>query len=251
MFSHVIVKTPCTAMVHGITGHPELGAPDYEKALEQHRAYIETLRQCGVDVTVLPADEAYPDSCFVEDAAVLTKYCAVITNPGAPSRKGETAAIEPAVAEFYPPDKIFHIKAPGTLEGGDVMMCGDTFYVGLSGRTNPEGVKQLANILEPFGCKVVGVPLTEVLHLKTGVVYLENGVMLTAGEFCTKSAFEGYTKITVPKDESYAANCIWVNGKVIVPEGYPKVLKAVQAAGYQTLTCDTCLLYTSPSPRDS
>ena len=183
MFSHVIVKTPCTAMVHGITGHPELGAPDYEKALEQHRAYIETLRQCGVDVTVLPADEAYPDSCFVEDAAVLTKYCAVITNPGAPSRKGETAAIEPAVAEFYPPDKIFHIKAPGTLEGGDVMMCGDTFYVGLSGRTNPEGVKQLANILEPFGCKVVGVPLTEVLHLKTGVVYLENGVMLTAGEF--------------------------------------------------------------------
>ena len=216
MFSHVIVKTPCTAMVHGITGHPELGAPDYEKALEQHRAYIETLRQCGVDVTVLPADEAYPDSCFVEDAAVLTKYCAVITNPGAPSRKGETAAIEPAVAEFYPPDKIFHIKAPGTLEGGDVMMCGDTFYVGLSGRTNPEGVKQLANILEPFGCKVVGVPLTEVLHLKTG-----------------------YTKITVPKDEPYAANCIWVNGKVIVPEGYPKVLKAVQAAGYQTLTCDT------------
>jgi len=186
MFSHVIVKTPCTAMVHGITGHPELGAPDYEKALEQHRAYIETLRQCGVDVTVLPADEAYPDSCFVEDAAVLTKYCAVITNPGAPSRKGETAAIEPAVAEFYPPDKIFHIKAPGTLEGGDVMMCGDTFYVGLSGRTNPEGVKQLANILEPFGCKVVGVPLTEVLHLKTGVVYLENGVMLTAGEFCTR-----------------------------------------------------------------
>ena len=208
MFSHAIVKTPCTAMVHGITGHPELGAPDYEKALEQHRAYIETLRQCGVDVTVLPADEAYPDSCFVEDAAVLTKYCAVITNPGAPSRKGETAAIEPAVAEFYPPDKIFHIKAPGTLEGGDVMMCGDTFYVGLSGRTNPEGVKQLANILEPFGCKVVGVPLTEVLHLKTGVVYLENGVMLTAGEFCTKSAFEGYTKITVPKYEPYAANCI-------------------------------------------
>ena len=234
MFSHVIVKTPCTAMVHGITGHPELGAPDYEKALEQHRAYIETLRQCGVDVTVLPADEAYPDSCFVEDAAVLTKYCAVITNPGAPSRKGETAAIEPAVAEFYPPDKIFHIKAPGTLEGGDVMMCGDTFYVGLSGRTNPEGVKQLANILEPFGCKVVGVPLTEVLHLKTGVVYLENGVMLTAGEFCTKPAFEGYTKITVPEGRAYATNCIWVNGKVIVPEGYPKVLKAVQAAGYQT-----------------
>ena len=144
------------------------------------------------------------------------------------------------MAEFGPADKIFHIKAPGTLEGGDRDdVPAIRFCVGLSGRTNPEGVKQLANILEPFGCKVVGVPLTEVLHLKTGVVYLENGVMLTAGEFCTKPAFEGYTKITVPKDEPYAANCIWVNGKVVVPEGYPKVLKAVQAAGYQTLTCDT------------
>lgn len=239
MFKHAIVKTPCANMVDGITDHPELGTPDYQKALEQHQAYIEALKQCGVDVTVLPADETYPDSCFVEDAAVLTKYCAVITNPGAPSRKGEIAAIEPAVAKFYPADKIFHIQAPGTLEGGDVMMCGDTFYVGLSGRTNEEGVKQLGEILGQFGCKVVGVPLTEVLHLKTGVVYLENNVMLTCGEFCDKPAFAQYDKITVPQDEAYAANCIWMNGTVIVPEGYPKVLAAVQAAGYKTLVCDT------------
>lgn len=239
MFRHVIVKTPCAAMIHGITDHPELGAPVYEKALKQHKAYIETLKQCGVDVTVLPPDEAYPDSCFVEDAAILTRHCAVITNPGAPTRKGETPAVEQAVKKFYPEDKIFHIKAPGTIEGGDVMMCGEIFYVGLSARTNEEGVRQLAAILEPFGCKVVGVPLTEVLHLKTGVVYLENGVMLAAGEFLTKPAFEGYTKIEIPADEAYAANCIWVNGTVIVPEGYPKVLAAVQEAGYKTLVCDT------------
>lgn len=239
MFRHVIVKTPCAAMIDGITEHPELGAPVYEKALAQHAAYIETLRKCGVDVTVLPPDEAYPDSCFVEDAAILTRCCAVITNPGAPTRKGETPAVEQAVKRFYPEDKIFHIKAPGTIEGGDVMMCGDIFYVGLSDRTNEEGVRQFAAILEPFGCKVVGVPLTEVLHLKTGVVYLENGVLLAAGEFLTKPAFEGYTKIEVPADEAYAANCIWVNGTVIVPKGYPKVLAAVQEAGYKTLVCDT------------
>lgn len=239
MFQHVIVKTPCAAMIHGITDHPELGIPIYEKALEQHRAYIETLENCGVDVTVLPPDEAYPDSCFVEDTAVLTRHCAIITNPGAPTRKGETAAVEKAVAKFYPAEKIFHIQAPGTIEGGDVMMCGDIFYVGLSDRTNEEGVRQFAAILEPFGCKVVGVPLTEVLHLKTGVVYLENGVLLAAGEFLTKPAFESYTKIEVPTDEPYAANCIWVNGKVIVPAGYPKVLAAIQEAGYETLVCDT------------
>ena len=183
MFQHVIVKTPCKAMVNGITDHPELGTPDYEKALAQHAAYIEALKQCRVDVTVLPPDEAYPDSCFVEDPAIVTKYCAIVTNPGADTRKGEAAAIEPVLEKFYPREKIFHITDPGTLEGGDVMMCGDTFYVGRSARTNEAGIQQLSDILGQFCCKVVDVPLTEVLHLKTGVVYLENNNMLTAGEF--------------------------------------------------------------------
>lgn len=213
MFQHVIVKTPCKAMVNGITDHPELGTPDYEKALAQHAAYIEALKQCGVDVTVLP--------------------------PGAATRKGETAAIEPVLEKFYPREKIFHITDPGTLEGGDVMMCGDTFYVGCSARTNEAGIQQLSEILGQFGCKVVEVPLTEVLHLKTGVVYLENNNMLTAGEFCDKPAFAGYNKVTIPAEEAYAANCIWVNGTVLVPEGYPTVLKAVQELGYKTIVCDT------------
>ncbi len=239
MFQHVIVKTPCKAMINGITDHPELGMPDYEKALSQHTAYVETLKKCGVDVTVLPPDEEYPDSCFVEDPAIVTKYCAVITNPGAPSRKGETAAIEAALQAFYPLDKIFHISAPGTLEGGDVMMCGDTFYVGESARTNAEGIHQLAEILKPFGCKVESVPLSEVLHLKTGVSYLEENNMLTAGEFCTKPTFASYHKLQIPQDEAYGANSIWVNGTVIVPAGYPAVQAAVEAQGYKVLVCDT------------
>lgn len=239
MFQHVIVKTPCAAMINGITDHPELGTPIYEKALEQHAAYIETLRGLGVDVTILPPDEAYPDSCFVEDPAILTEHCAVITRPGALSRRGETAAIEEAVKQFYPEDKIFHITEPGTIEGGDVMKAGDTFYVGRSARTNEEGVRQLGQILAPFGYKVVEVPLTEVLHLKTGVVYLEGNTLLAAGEFLTKPMFESYTKIEVPADEAYAANCIWFNGKVIVPAGFPKVLASLQAAGYETVVCDT------------
>lgn len=239
MFHHVIVKRPCAAMIHGITDHPELGAPDYEKALKQHDAYIETLRGCGVDVTVLPADETCPDSCFVEDPAILTEQCAVITRPGALSRRGETAAIEEAVARFYPADRIFHITGPGTIEGGDVMRAGDIFYVGLSARTNEEGIRQLTAILAPYGYQVVAVPLSEVLHLKTGVVYLEGNTMLVSGEFVEKPAFAQYTKIEVPADEAYAANCIWVNGTVIVPEGYPTVLAAIRQAGYKTVTCDT------------
>ena len=148
MFKHAIVKTPCQAMVNGIT-EAQLGRPDYHLALQQHANYIKALEHCGVTVMVLPADETYPDSCFVEDPAVLTPHCAIITQPGADSRKGEINAITNAVAEFYP--VIEHINSPGTLDGGDVMMVGNHFYIGLSARTNLHGANQLISLLEKHG----------------------------------------------------------------------------------------------------
>lgn len=238
-FNHVIVRRPCKAMVDGITSAPELGKPDYKLALKEHDAYIEALKQCDVDVTVLPADERYPDSCFVEDPALITRECAIITNPGAESRNGEKFEIVDAVRKFFPEDRIEYIKAPGTLEGGDVMMVGNHFYVGRSARTNAEGIRQLTEILAKYGMTCSEVKLEEVLHLKTGVNYLENNNMLVSGEFVTKSDFEKYNKVEIPEDEAYAANCIWVNDTVIVPEGYPAVLAAVQSLGYKTLLVDT------------
>ncbi|HYE69256.1 MAG TPA: arginine deiminase-related protein, partial [Anaerovoracaceae bacterium] len=127
MFKNVIVRRPCRAMIEGITSAPALGKPDYELALKQHDDYIEALKACGVAVKILPADEAFPDSCFVEDPAVLTKKCAIITNPGALTRNLETQAMIPVIKEFYPEALIEYINAPGTLEGGDVMMVGDHF----------------------------------------------------------------------------------------------------------------------------
>ena len=239
MFQNVIVRRPCRAMVEGITSNPQLGKPDYEKALHQHDTYIEALKQCGVKVTVLPADERYPDSCFVEDPAVITRKCAIITNPGAESRNGEKDEIIGAVREFFPEDKIEYILAPGTLEGGDVMMVGDTFYAGLSARTNEEGIAQFAAILESYGFKCETVSLEKVLHLKTGVNYLENNNMLVSGEFCDKECFAQYNRTEIPESEAYAANCIWVNGTVIVPEGYPAVKAAVEGLGYPVLLVDT------------
>ena len=126
-FNHVIVRRPCRAMVDGITSAPELGRPDYELALKEHDAYIEALKQCDVDVTILEANERYPDSCFVEDPALITKECAIITNPGAESRNGEKFEIVDAVRKFFPEDRIEYIQAPGTLEGGDVMMVGKVY----------------------------------------------------------------------------------------------------------------------------
>lgn len=238
-FNNVIVRRPCKAVCEGITSAPELGQPVYEEALKQHDKYIEALKKCGVEVTVLEADERYPDSCFVEDPALITRKCAIITNPGAESRNGEKNEIIGAIKKFFPDDKIEYIKEPGTLEGGDVMMVGDTFYVGLSARTNAEGIRQLGEILNKYGMECIQVPLEKVLHLKTGVNYIEDNNMLVSGEFIDKPEFAKYNKIIIPEEEAYAANCIWMNGTVIVPEGYPTVLKAVQDAGYETIVVDT------------
>ena len=239
MFKNVIVRRPCKAMVEGITSAPELGKPDYELALKQHDDYIAALKQCGVEVTVLEADERYPDSCFVEDPAVITRKCAIITNPGAPSRNGEKNEIIGAVKKFFSDDQIEYIVEPGTLEGGDVMMVGDHFYVGRSARTNEEGIRQFIEILEKHGLSGSEVTLEEVLHLKTGVNYLENNNMLVSGEFVEKECFNQYNKTQIPEEEAYAANCIWVNGTVIVPMGFPAVEAAVRNAGYPVILVDT------------
>ena len=239
MFKNVIVRKPAKSMINGITSAPELGQPDYELAVKQHDAYIEALKSCGVEVTELPALEEYPDACFVEDVAVVNRKCAIITNPGAASRNGEKAYIVDAIRKFYSDDQIEYIKEPGTLDGGDVMMVGDHFYVGRSARTNEEGIRQFIEILESYGLTGSEVTLEKVLHLKTGVNYLENNNMLVSGEFITKPEFEKFNKVVIPEEEAYAANCIWVNDTVIVPEGYPAVLEAVKSCGYKVLLVDT------------
>lgn len=239
MFKNVIVRKPGRSISEGITSAPELGKPNYENAIKQHEKYVETLKSCGVNVTELEPLEDFPDSCFMEDVAVVTRKCAIITNPGAESRKGEEKSVIEVLKKFYDEDKIEYIKAPGTLEGGDVMMVGDHFYVGLSARTNEEGIRQFISILEKYGLTGSAVPLKEVLHLKTGLAYLENNNLLVAGEFVDSPVFEKFNKIVIDENELYSANCIWVNDYVLVPEGYPKTKAAIEKAGYEVKTVDT------------
>lgn len=234
-FRNVIVKAPARSYVDGLTTS-DLGKPDYEKVIEQHRAYVEALKSCGVEATELPADEQYPDSVFVEDPAVLTPEFAVIANPGAESRNGETAAIEEALKKFY--DKFYHIEAPGYLDGGDVLQADDHFYIGLSERTNEEGARQLKEILEKEGYKADILPLKEFFHLKTGIAYLGNNNMVVAGEFIDHPAFADYNRIVISKEDEYSANCIKVNDTVIIPSGYPETKRKIEEAGYRTLELD-------------
>jgi len=222
-------------MVNGITS-ATLGTPDYQNALKQHQNYVETLQKCGLQVTILDEDENFPDSVFVEDTALLTPNCAIITNPGAQSRKGEIMEIETAVTHFY--TNIERIKTLGTLDAGDVMMVGRHFYIGLSDRTNTEGANQLIGILKKNGLTGSTVPLKSMLHLKTGVSYLENNILLAYGEFLDKPDFKNFNIIQIPDDESYAANSLWINGYVLVPKGFVKTLKLIQKTGLQTIEVD-------------
>jgi len=222
-------------MVYGLRD-ADVGQPDYHRALLQHDAYIEALISCGLEVTILPADEKFPDSVFIEDTALLTPSCAVITRPGASSRREETVATEASVKTFY--ENTMAITSPGTLDAGDVMMVETHFYIGLSKRTNKTGAEQLIAILNEQGYSGSTVKLDHVLHLKTGVVYLDRSTLVSAGEFNDKFEFEKFNHIQVDPTEQYAANCVWINGKVLVAEGYPLTRKKIESTGYETIALE-------------
>ena len=235
MFTKAIVRRPCKNMVLGIT-ESNLGKPDYENALLQHDSYIKALENCGLQVFVLEANEEFPDSVFVEDTAVLAQKCAIISNPGAKSRNKEIVDIKREIENHY--SDVFSIHNPGTLDGGDVMMVGNHFYIGLSDRTNLVGAKAFIDILEKHDYSGSVVELKEVLHLKTGVNYIENNNMLVSGEFITKPEFEKYNKNIIPEGEEYAANSLWINNKVLVPKGFDKTRKLIEKLGYETIEVD-------------
>lgn len=222
-------------MVNGLST-ASLGTPDYQKALLQHADYIDALKECGLQVTVLPADENLPDSTFVEDVALLTPRCAILTNPGAPSRTLETRSMLETIRDFYATVEL--IKAPGTVEAGDIMMVGDHYYIGLSERTNRAGAEQMIAILERYGLRGSVVKLTEVLHLKTGLGYLENNNLLACGEFLSKPEFQKFHLLEVDPTEAYAANSVWINGTVLTPGGFPKTRSLIESAGYKTREVD-------------
>ena len=234
MFKSAIVKKPCKNFSKGLTTS-SLGIPDYEKVLEQHENYIKALRKCGLEVHILEADENHPDSTFVEDTAIVNEKCAIITNPGAQSRKGEVNAIFEALNEKYNYKKIERIDAPGTLDGGDVMRINKCYYIGLSSRTNKEGASQLAKILDSYGFTSRVVEMKESLHLKSGVNYILDNCLLSTDEFKDNPLFQQFKIIPVEKDEKYAANCILVNGYLIMPKGYNKLKEKLTKANYMII----------------
>jgi dimethylargininase len=227
MFTHAITRLPGENFADGLTTS-DLGRPSYEIILKQHQAYRQALLGLGLDVVVLPAETAHPDAYFVEDPAIITPKIAVMTHSGAPSRQGEGATLEP-ILEYYRP--IFHIHPPGTLDGGDVLMVGNHFFIGLSERTNTEGAAQLASLLAAAGHTSETVTVSGGLHLKSNVNYVGSETLLVTKSLVNHPAFDHYDKILLENDEGYAANTLWVNDALLIPKGFPKTYASLAHLG--------------------
>ena len=235
MFRHAIVRLPGDNFAQGLTT-AELGTPDVKLALSQHEAYCLALESCGLELIRLPADLQHPDSTFVEDTAVLTSRAAILTRPGAASRLGEVDGIRETLQRFYP--SIGQIAAPGTLDGGDVCEAGSHFFIGISHRTNQEGARQLSQWLatDGFTSSTVDIRgLSSILHLKSGIAYLDKNELVVMDELAGRKEFAGYNLIRVPVEESYVCNCVLVNDRVLMPAGFPRLEEHLARRGYKPL----------------
>jgi dimethylargininase len=208
---------------------------DVATAARQHRVYEDVLRSLGCDVRRLPALDAHPDSVFVEDTALVLDECAIVTRPGAESRRGETADVAEALR---PLRRLHRIEPPGTLDGGDVLRVGRRLYVGASTRSNDDGSRQLADALAAYDYSVARVNMRGCLHLKTAVSTLPDDTLLLDPRCVDADAFDGARVIHVHADEPQGANVLVVGDDVVVPSSAPRTRETLDAAGYRTIAVD-------------
>jgi dimethylargininase len=252
-----------TAITRGVSpaiNHCELGflprqEIDVVKAAVQHQAYEACLRDLGVTVVSLPPVPDLPDSMFVEDPTVVVAEVAVMTRMGAPSRREEAAHLAPVLARYRP---LRWIQEPATLEGGDVLQVGRTLYVGLSARTNREGIEQLAEHLRPFGYCVEAVSVRGCLHLKSACTCLDGETLLANRSWFDPETFRGIRVVDVPSEEPRAANVLAIGGSVLAPTAFPRTVALIERLGWRVrlldiselmkaeagLTCSSILLET-------
>jgi dimethylargininase len=208
---------------------------DIAKARAQHGAYRECLAELGVRIISLPAEPELPDAVFVEDPAVVVDEVAIISNMGAPSRRAEATSLAKALSH-YRPLKFF--AEPATLDGGDVMRIGRSVFVGLSGRTNREGIDQLSNLLGPYGYQVKPVEVRGCLHLKSACSYLGNDTVLVNRSWIGVDPLAGFELLDVPAQEPAAANVLLVNDVLIMPVSFPKTRALLEKRGFRVREID-------------
>ncbi len=206
-----------------------------DMAAFQHRAYCDMLRSCGATVVTLDRNTAFPDSVFVEDTALVLDEIGIVTAMGAVSRQAETEAVACELTKFR---RIERILPPATLEGGDVLQVGRCLYVGRSPRTNSEGEKALARIVEPFGYRTIGVKVQGCLHLKTGCTALDDTTVLINPEWIDPQPFNDLHTIAVSDREPFAANILRIGQTLCVHSGFAQTRERLERIGYDTKAVD-------------
>lgn len=228
-FTHAVVREIADSATGGLRA-VDTGAPDLALFRRHHADYVAALRKTGADVTVLPALEAFPDSCFVEDAALCLPECAIIMRPGAPSRLGEAAAIRPSLLDHY--STVLDISY-GFIEGGDILVTGREILVGRSARTDAHGVAELERLTADFGHSVREVETPPgVLHFKTDCSLMDAETILVTPRLDASGCFEGYRVIHTAEGEEACANAIRFNDLVLFPAGFPRTRDRLIDAGY-------------------
>lgn len=215
--------------------HIERTPIDVNAARIQHRGYVDALKTLGCDVLELPAQADLPDSVFVEDTAFILPETAVITRPGADSRKPETESIAQALSPHIP---LLFLREPATLDGGDVLVIGKRIFVGISTRSNEDAIRQLQELLGRYGYSVTGVPLRDCLHLKSAVTRVDDSTLLINKNWLDTAFFTDYNLIEVDPSEPHAANCLPVGGSIIFPTAFPKTRAKLEKRGYKILSVD-------------
>ena len=203
---------------------------DVNVARSQHHAYVQAIKDLGLAVLELPADSDLPDSVFVEDTAVVLSEVALITNPGADSRKPETKSITQALSPYR---ELVFIESPASLDGGDVLVLGKKIFVGLSTRSNRAAVEQMTQLLGNYGYKTQGVEMHNCLHLKTAVTSVGDRTLLINRKWVDVENFEGFDFVDVEESEPFAGNCLPLGDSIIFPVTFPKTAARLTERGYK------------------
>lgn len=229
-----LVRKPSPRLNEGLVDNIERVPVDVPLAVQQWENYVVALQEAGWTTKEVPPVDDCPDAVFVEDSVVMYKNVAVSMHSGAPSRQPEPASTRQVVADLG--CSLNQITEPGTMDGGDILKIGNTVYVGRGGRTNAEGVAQLRSILTPLGARVVAVPVTKVLHLKTAVTALPDGTVIGYPDFTDNPAiFERF--ISVPEPEGTAVVCL-SDDHVLMSASAPKTAEQHRSMGYKVTTVD-------------
>ncbi len=211
------------------------GPIDYQRAVSQHSAYERALRDAGCLHQRLPAADQHPDGVFVEDAAIVLDEIAVITRPGAASRRGEVTSVASLLSNYRP---LAGIQNPGTLDGGDVLVSGKTVFVGRSGRSNAAGIRQLENIITPLGYRLCVVAIRDCLHLKSAATLIGDGLILADESRVDTRAFAGHQVISVAAGEADAANALRAGKRVLLNASGERTRERLAARGIETVAVE-------------